>query len=183
MFFLFLALFVGLYFALHFSDYAEKKINGEFSVDQLYVSPIAFCLTFLAVGAMVYFLGQALQKVVKLTPLTLLNHLAGALFSMLKFALFILAGILFINSMLERKGSDIPAWQKDSIIYPPLSQVGELVLPNLTNSTLSIANLLKEEQAETGLTAKEILEARQRAKEMEEEVENIEQLKKIHDTP
>ena len=53
-----LALLVGIYAAIHFSDYAVNVLENDFDYTGKYSPVISFVLTFLAVGAMVYFLGK-----------------------------------------------------------------------------------------------------------------------------
>ena len=42
-----LAILVGLYVAIHFSDYTVQKINDDFEIEKLYLEPLAFIITFL----------------------------------------------------------------------------------------------------------------------------------------
>jgi len=79
-----LALFVGLYAGIHFSEFVVEKLKTTFDWNSSYISPVAFTLTFLGVGAMVYFGGKALEKVVKAVMLSPLNKVGGVFFGILK---------------------------------------------------------------------------------------------------
>ena len=58
--FTFLALFIGLYAGIHFSDGVASFLQEKFSITSEYLPTIAFTITFLLIGAMVYFAGVAI---------------------------------------------------------------------------------------------------------------------------
>jgi membrane protein required for colicin V production len=49
-----LALFVGLYVGIHFSDFVANFLKETLEWESVYLPIISFTLVFLAVGAMVY---------------------------------------------------------------------------------------------------------------------------------
>ena len=78
-----LAVFAGLYAAIHFSDYLAVKLREDADWEWEYVSIVSFALCFLAVGAMVYFGGKMLEKVIQVVQLGIINRIAGAVFSII----------------------------------------------------------------------------------------------------
>ena len=56
-----LALVVGLYAGIHFSDYVAGVLKTSFDWHSKYVPVVSFTITFLGVGAMVYFAGKAIE--------------------------------------------------------------------------------------------------------------------------
>ena len=80
-----LALFVGIYVGIHFSDFTTHLLREYLRLNSKFLPIIAFTITFLAVGAMVYFLGKTIEKLIKVTALTPLNKFAGVFFSLLKY--------------------------------------------------------------------------------------------------
>lgn len=91
------ALVIGLYVAFYFSDFAAEMLNDLFDLDQKYVAVIAFLMTFIVVLFLVLTLGKALEKVVKILLLGLLDKIAGAVFGILKGALILSILIFVIN--------------------------------------------------------------------------------------
>ena len=73
--FTFLALFLGLYAGIHFYDYISTILIEKFEFKNEYLPTISFTIIFLMVGAMVYFGGKAIEKVIKIIQLSLLNKL------------------------------------------------------------------------------------------------------------
>ena len=57
-----LALFAGIYGAIHFTDYIAEILKENLSVESEYMPIIAFLVTFLLVGAMVYFWVKCWKK-------------------------------------------------------------------------------------------------------------------------
>src|SRR5690554_7021619 len=49
-----LALLVGIYAGIHFSDWTSNLIKENIDIEGKYLPVVAFTVTFLAVGAMVY---------------------------------------------------------------------------------------------------------------------------------
>mgnify|MGYP000562854965 CR=1 FL=1 len=89
-----LALLVGIYAGIHFSDYVSNALSEQ-GVTTKYLPVIAFTITFLGVGAMVFFGGKALERVIKLVALSPLNKIAGLIFGALKM-LYLAGGLLMI---------------------------------------------------------------------------------------
>ena len=88
--FTFLALFIGLYAGIHFSDFVSEFLMESMNLSpSSYLPVISFAIVFLAIGAMIYFGGKALEKVVKVVQLRLVNKLFGILFSVLKMTFII----------------------------------------------------------------------------------------------
>ena len=96
-----LALVVGLYAGIHFSDYIAGVLKNSLSWRSKYVPVVAFTITFLGVGAMVYFAGKAIEKVVKITGLTPINKGLGIFFSILKMLYFISVILVLIESSVH----------------------------------------------------------------------------------
>ncbi len=59
-----LALLVALYAGIHFSDWMAAILQSTFNTQSEYLPIVSFTLIFLAVGAMVYFAGKAIEAAV-----------------------------------------------------------------------------------------------------------------------
>ena len=139
-----LALLVGIYAGIHFSDFMSNLLKNN-GVTTKYLPVIAFTITFLGVGAMVYFAGRALEKVIKAVALSPLNKFAGLLFGLLKI-LYICSALLVILESIDEKSDFIPTEQKEgSLLYIPVKETSLKTIPALRASTLFLKNFKEAE--------------------------------------
>ncbi len=176
-----LALVVGLYAGIHFSDYFAKILKETFSWESKYVPVIAFTITFLAIGAMVYFAGKAIEKVVKLTGLTPLNKGFGVFFSVLKMIYFISVLIILIESYDEKSDFFPEKKKEESILYSPIKKVSTATIPGISESTIFLKNAFKSETDSTGLTVDEVLRVKEIADSLGIDANDALKIKEIHD--
>jgi membrane protein required for colicin V production len=176
-----LALVVGLYAGIHFSDYIAKILKTTFGWNSSYVPVVSFTITFLAVGAMVYFAGKAIEKVVKLTGLTPVNKGFGVLFSILKMIYYISVIIVLIESYDEKSNFFPTETKEQSILYKPVKKVSSTTIPGLSESTIFLKNVFKNETDSTGLTVEEIIRAKEIADSLGIDANDAAKIKEIHD--
>lgn len=142
--FTFLALFLGLYAGINFSDYISEALRTKFGITSEYLPVISFAIIFLAIGAMVYFGGKALEKAIKVVQLSLVNKLMGIFFSVLK-CVFILGGfIILIESYDERNDIVSDESKSSSVLYEPIRKVTLLSIPAFEESTVFLRNALHQ---------------------------------------
>ncbi len=140
--FTFLALFLGLYAGIHFSDYVSEILVNNFEIKNEYLPTISFTVIFLLVGAMVYFGGKAVEKVIKIVQLSLLNKLLGIALSLLKM-IFIVGSIVLLIESYDEKGDFISKETKEkSILYEPIKEAVLFAIPAFEESTLFLKNTL-----------------------------------------
>lgn len=144
--FTFLAFFLGLYAGIHFSDYLAGLFIDEAKAHESYMPAVTFTLVFLAVGAMVFFGGKALEKVVKVAQLNLLNKLLGVFFSVVKMIFIIGASILIIESYDKSEDFISVDTRNNSLIYNPTKMVVTFCIPAFEESMLVLKNTLFEEE-------------------------------------
>lgn len=133
-----LALLVGIYAGIHFSDYMVDILRNNIGLTTEYLPAIAFTITFLLVGAMVFFAGKMLEKAVKAVALGPINKAAGLIFGALKM-LYILSAILIILESVDEKNNFIPEEQKTgSLLYNPIKYTALNTIPALKESRLFI---------------------------------------------
>ncbi|MFT4602634.1 MAG: membrane protein required for colicin V production [Arenicella sp.] len=133
-----LALLVGIYAGIHFSDFMSDILREKLSFTSKYLPAIAFTLTFLAVGAMIYFGGKMFEKAIKLAALGPINKIAGLVFGAVKM-LFIMSAILVILESIDEKNDFIPQDLKDSsLLYGPVKATSLNTIPALKYSSLFI---------------------------------------------
>jgi membrane protein required for colicin V production len=176
-----LALFVGLYAGIHFSDFIALKMKEVFSWESPYAPTICFTLIFLAVGAMVYFAGIALQRMVRVVNLSPIDKFFGVFFGVLKMVYFLSIFLVLLESY-DEKGDFFPEEKKDtSMLYHPVMSVSTITVPGLANSTIFIANSFKSESDSTGLTVQQVLRAKEIADSLGIEANDAIEIKRIHD--
>ncbi|MDX2359211.1 MAG: CvpA family protein [Crocinitomicaceae bacterium] len=147
--FTFLALFVGLYAGIRFSEFLSTLFREQLNFTSDYLPAISFTLIFLAVGAMVYFGGKVVEKMVKVVQLSLVNKLLGILFSMLKMIFFIGAGIMLLESY-DKSEKFIPQNTRDGSLFYKISKATVATcIPAFERSALYVTDVLLEEALET----------------------------------
>lgn len=144
--FTFLALFIGLYAGIHFSDFVSEFLMEKMDLSpSSYLPIISFAIVFLAIGAMIYFGGKALEKAIKVVQLSLLNKLLGIFFSVLKM-IFIIGGVLLMAESYDEKNDFVSQESKDaSLLYYPFQSFVSTCIPAFEESTLFLKNVLLEE--------------------------------------
>lgn len=140
-----LALFVGLYAGIHLSEGTSKWVQTNWDFQSEYLPVIAFTLTFLGVGAIVYFGGKMLEKVVDIAQLSLVNKFAGVLLSLLKM-IYILSAIIVLMEAYDKRGNFIDNELKEtSLMYYPIKAVAVTTIPQIEESSLKITDNVNED--------------------------------------
>jgi len=133
-----LALLVGVYGAVHFSNYAAEILLNNFDWSEKTTNITAFAVTFIAIVLAISLAGKALTKLADFAALGLLNKLLGALFGGTKIAL-IISVLLLIFSTLNKS---IPFVSNDeiktSLLYSPIKSLAPMVLPEFINAATKI---------------------------------------------
>lgn len=140
--FTFLALFLGLYAGIHFSDFMANLLTVNLGVESEYVPAISFTLVFLAVGAMIYFGGKALEKVIKVVQLNLMNKLLGIFFSVLKMT-FILGALFLLLESYNQKGKLLSEETREgSLFFNGMKGLVLICIPAFESSTIYMEDVL-----------------------------------------
>jgi membrane protein required for colicin V production len=155
--FIVLALLVGIYCGIHFSDYTSDLIKDKLNVSSIYLPLISFALTFTVIAVGIYFIGKMLEKVVKIAQLSLLNKLGGVFFSVVKTLYFMSTLFLLIASVQEKTEIIPTATLNESLLYTPVSKLSLATIPYLKESKLFITENLKS----TAYTEKEVMRAKE----------------------
>ncbi len=175
-----LALLVGIYVGIHFSDFTATWLKTTFSWDSPYLPVVAFTITFLGIGAMIYFAGKMIEKMVKVVHLTPVNKVFGILFAVLKM-LYFLSVILVLIESYDEKGGFFPAKTKNaSLLYFPVRNISTTTVPALANSTIFIQNALQPEADSTGLTIEQVLRAKEVADSLGLDASDAKKILEIH---
>lgn len=125
------ALILGIYGAIHFSDFAASYLENHVDWNEKYINMAAFAITFVIIVIVISLAGKALTKLADFAALGLLNKLLGSVFGILKIGL-ILSVVLII---IEKANKTIPYISEgdlnDSILYNPVKSLTPMLFPDL----------------------------------------------------
>jgi membrane protein required for colicin V production len=125
------ALILGIYTALHFSETLCRLLETRISLDPVVIRWLSFAILFTLVVLAVHFLGKLVEKLAKITTLSFLNRIAGALFSGIK-AIFIVAVLVTMLNVVDQKIHILPDEKTEkSVFYRPLSNLIPSLFPRI----------------------------------------------------
>lgn len=140
-----LALLVGIYAGIHFSDWTSARIEDYFDFDANYLPVIAFTVTFLAVGAMVFFAGKMLEQMIRVVNLSPINKILGVIFGVLKMV-YTLSILLILLETYDERGDFIPEETKEkSLLYAPVKLTASATIPAIEESTIWLRNNMQND--------------------------------------
>jgi len=175
-----LSLLVGLYAAFHFSDKITEIIVGKTHENPGYLPAISFLLLFLAVGAMVYFGGKALEQVLKIAQLSFLNKGIGALIGILKWGYLIGCVFIFIQSMDTNERFIAKKNKENAILYPAVTGLVSYTIPGVTKTRIFDYMDSQEKSKETKLSVEQVIEAKEIADSLGIEANDVKTILEIH---
>ena len=126
-----IALVLGIYAAVHFSNYMEKVLVDNFHPSGHWLPVLSFALTFLIVVVLVILTAKVVEKLVSLVGMGFLNRLFGAVFGFIK-GVLIVSVILFIVTSLDKNEKLITHKPKqESMIYHQVAKAFPLMMKTL----------------------------------------------------
>ena len=176
-----MALVMGIYAGIHFSDYASTFLKESLEWNSEYLPVVAFTITFLAVGAMVYFGGKAIERVVRFTGLSPINKTFGIIFSVIKMGYFMSVLIVLLESYDEKNDFMPEETKKESLLYDPVKNLSTSTIPGIKESTIFLKNALKEETEKTQMTVDQIIRAKEVADSLGIDASDAIKLKEVYD--
>jgi len=126
-----LALLLGIYGAIKFSDITSDYLIKQFELTTEYLHIISFAITFILIVVAIHLLARVLDKIVKAVALGLINRISGALFGMIKTAFILSIIILLINKFDAKTGLISIEQKENSLLFEPLSKVAPMIFPYL----------------------------------------------------
>lgn len=157
-----LALLVGIYAGIHFSDWTADLIAEKIDIDVNYLPVVAFTVTFLAVGAMVYFAGKVIERILKIVQLSPINRILGLLFGVIKMV-YVLSIIIILMETYDERGNFIPdSVKEESSLYDPVKTIASATIPAIEESSIWLKNNVQDQFLEDpDIKLKEIKDATQ----------------------
>jgi membrane protein required for colicin V production len=176
-----LALIVGLYAGINFSDFMADLLKRSFSWDSEYLPIISFTIIFLGIGAMVFFAGKTIEQMIKVVNLSPVNKFFGVFFGVMKM-LYIVSVIIVITESYDEKNDFFPDEKKESsLLYGPVKAISTTTIPGMGSSTIFLKNAFKSESDSTGLTVEQVLRAKEVADSLGVDANDAVEIKQIHD--
>jgi membrane protein required for colicin V production len=134
-----LALVLGVFGALHFSNFTASLLANYIEWD--YLPLLAFALTFIGIIIGVVWIGKLLTKLAKVVLLGFLTRLLGALFGACKW--LVICGVLvWILGQIDVFFSFLPETLKDnSLVFQPLEELGAYLFKKINTEEIPINNI------------------------------------------
>jgi len=127
------ALVLGLYFAIYFSDIVADWLLKYIDISHRWLFIVAFILTFIVVVVVVSLIGKLLSKIAALAALGFLNRFVGLVFSVLK-GIVIMSALIMLFEMIDSKASILKQDIKEgSLLYEPVESVVPYILFKIGN--------------------------------------------------
>jgi len=136
------ALILGIYLAVHFSNFASDLLKANFDVSATYLPILSFAITFLIVLIGILLLGKLIEKLVDMVGMGFLNHLAGAVLGVIK-SVLILSVVFFVISVADPNEKLItPKAKHESLLYKHIAEIFPTLM-KWTGNKVKVPELFK----------------------------------------
>ena len=126
-----LALVLGVYGAIHFSDFAADLLQSRFDWSEKTINITAFAITFVVIVLTISLAGKALTKIADFAALGIINKLLGGVFGALKIGL-ILSIILIVFDKMNRTLPFVDKSElEESVLYNPVKSLAPTIFPSI----------------------------------------------------
>lgn len=123
-----LALILGIYGAVNFSDYLSAFLDANWEISESYLPYVAFTVTLILIVILVYMTGKFLEGVVNIMAMGFFNKLLGLFFGLIKSLLF-MSCFVYILQQVDVSNKLISEERKlASMFYNPLFISAEKVI-------------------------------------------------------
>lgn len=125
-----LALILGIYGAIHFSDFVGNYLYNLLEWDKKYVGLTSFIITFILIVIAITLLGKFFTKLADFAALGILNKLFGGIFGLLKITLIASVLLMFFHKINSKTEMVKQTTIQESILYLPVKEMAPLVFPS-----------------------------------------------------
>jgi membrane protein required for colicin V production len=138
------ALVLGIYGAVKFSDLTADYLNSYFEISSNWIGLVSFLVTFIGIVICVSLLGKVIDKMLKLVALGFINRLLGLIFGLVKYAI-ILSFVIFFFENLNQKFQFIDQnLEEITFLYTPIKMIAEPIRPLLDEVSISKVDEIQE---------------------------------------
>lgn len=129
-----LALILGVYGAIHFSNFAAEFLESKVNWNEKTINIIAFAITFIIIVLAISLTGKALTKLADFAALGILNKLLGGVFGALKIGLILSVLLIVFNKINDNLTFMDEEDLEESILYKPVKSLAPMLFPSLIKS-------------------------------------------------
>jgi len=126
-----IGLIAGIFGAIYFSHFVGDWLAEKTSWGEQIINLTAFAITFVIIIIAVSMAGKLLTKIANFAMLGIVNKIAGAVFSVLKFAFLLSVVIMFLNAANDRIGFVSEEAMEESVLFNPVKSVAPMILPSI----------------------------------------------------
>ncbi|MRT94438.1 CvpA family protein [Ancylomarina sp. 16SWW S1-10-2] len=119
------ALILGVYGAIHFSDFTAEVIQDTFKYESQYMEYISFIVTFIVIVIGINLIGRIIDKLVEAVALGFVNRLFGLAFGLLKGVILLSIIIHLLNYVNDKLNFISQEKKAESLLYEPMSTVSD----------------------------------------------------------
>jgi membrane protein required for colicin V production len=123
-----LALVLGVFVSLYFSDVTAEFLKDSFDLKTKYLKLISFIITFLLVVIAVNLIGKLIEKFVDMVALSFLNKSAGGVFGVLKAVVILSLLLFFIEKVDKKKFLLSEELTQNSLFYPYIQPIAPTLI-------------------------------------------------------
>jgi membrane protein required for colicin V production len=142
-----LAFALGIYGAMHFSDFTAEHLQDVMEINPKYLNTIAFVLTFIILVIVVNLIGRAVTNMIKAMNLGFFNKLGGAIFGVAKGVLLCSIFVMVLNNF-QLIGVVKPEVREQSKLYPYIEETVPYVYRGFDLVKETVKEVLPEEKEE-----------------------------------
>ena len=139
-----LALILGVYGAIHFSNFTAEFIQDTFNYESQYMEYISFIVTFIVIVIGINLIGKIVDKLVESAALGSVNRLLGVAFGLLKGILILSIVVHLVNYVNDRFNFISEDKKQDSIMYEPLTDVSSTIFEFLDSDFSSTKKKIED---------------------------------------
>ena len=142
------AFVVGIWGAMHFSDFTADHLKDVMEIDPKFLNTVAFVLTFVLLVILVNLIGHLLTKAIKAMNLGFFNRLGGVIIGLAKGLLLCSTFVLVINN-LQWFGVVKEEVRKESLLYPYVEKTVPYLYKGFDLVKGYAKEMMPEEETET----------------------------------
>lgn len=125
-----LALILGIYGAIHFSEFVGNYLHELLDWNKKYITIASFVITFLAIVIAISLAGKLLTKLADFASLGMLNKIFGGVFGFLKMALIVSVLLIYFNKFNNKVAFVEEATLQESVLYKPIKEMAGIMFPS-----------------------------------------------------
>ena len=143
-----LAFAVGIYGAMHFSDFTAAHLQDFMDINPKYINTVAFVLTFILLVVLVNLLGRWITNLIKAMNLNFWNKLGGAVFGAVK-GVLLCSVLLMVLTNFQLIGVVKSEVREQSLLYPYVEKTVPFVYRGFDLVRDYAKEVLPEQEKET----------------------------------